>query len=92
MTILVGVAASRFREGFARSVPAPQPGSLGAFVRRRPGDPERVVIGVEGALATGWPDALIPEAPLTFIALRGGQVIAAHSAGLPRLEVSLADH
>jgi hypothetical protein len=71
MTILVGVTASRFREGFARSVPAPQPGSLGAFVRRRPGDPERVVIGVEGALATGWPDALIPEAPLTFIVLRG---------------------
>jgi hypothetical protein len=90
VTILVGAAAARFRERFARSVPAPQPGSVGAFVWGAPGDPARAIIGVEGALETGWPDALIPESPLTFIALRGGQVIAAHSVGLPRLEVSLA--
>jgi hypothetical protein len=92
VTILVGGAAAQFRERFAPSVPSAQPGSITAFVWRPPGDSDRVVIGVEGALAAGWPDALIPEAPLTFIALRGGQVIAAHSAGLPRLEVRLAGH
>jgi hypothetical protein len=89
VTILVGDTATRFRERFASAVSAPQSGTLGAFVRRNPGDPHGIVIGVEGSLAASWPDALIPEAPLTSIALRNGQVIAAQAAGLPRIGVSL---
>jgi hypothetical protein len=81
----VGAEAAAFRERHAPEVPAPEPATLSAFVRR---EGVVAVVGVEGG-AEPWPELMIPEAPLTFLRVRSGQIVAAWGASLPRIAVSV---
>jgi hypothetical protein len=83
--VLVGSEAAAFRRRYAAGVPDPETGAMSAFVERLP-DGTGTVVGIEGAVEA-WPDLLMPEAPLTFLRVRDGQIVAAWGAGLPRIEV-----
>ena len=85
--LLVGRDAEEFRRRQAPGVPEPVVGTVSAFVKREPGG-QGLIIGIEGD-ADHWPDLLVPEAPLTFLRVRSGQIVAAWGAGLPRIEVPL---
>jgi hypothetical protein len=87
--LLAGNDARAFRGSVAPSVPDPEPGTVSAFVARDPQD-GRAVVGIEGD-AEPWPDLTIPEAPLTFLRVRNGQIIGARGAGLPPIAVRLPD-
>jgi hypothetical protein len=83
----VGPEARELRERNALTLPPLTSGTVSAFVVRE-GAGAITVVGIEGD-AEPWPELLIPEAPLTFVMVRNGQIIAAWGASLPRIGVSV---
>jgi len=88
--VLLGGRAARTRARLAPDLPEPAEGTVQVFVRRDPEDAGRAVLGIEGDIPDVLPP-LIPEAPLSFIVFRDGNVIGAHATGLPELTWSRAN-
>jgi len=87
--ILLGDRAEQARKRLAPTLPDPEEGTLQAFLRRDADRPQQVVIGIEGTV-TGDVPPIIPEAPLTFVVCRNGNVVGGHAAGMPALTREVA--